>query len=162
MSPDIAYNMFQFNTECASQNTMPTKRRLKFLFLVTIHDCLHVPSIIPSLPGNCTATCRYPVQIINSCSKALTPDLLFRLKHSLRHHNPSKRKVHVTVEKCREARVCGNHASVSKHLSKVESTLNKEEWNTYVIFFPSWLEHLFPNMFLTPQGLMCKPEKKTA
>ena len=156
---NVVYKLFQYDPTYASQESIPTERRIQFLFLAIIHR-LHVPSIIRSLPGNYTASYRDPDKILTACEAALTPDLLSQLKRVLCHHNPSKLRGHVTAQQRQEARKYGNHASVSKHLKKVEITLNKEERNKYVTVFPCWLERFFPNLFLTPQGLICKPGKK--
>ena len=123
---EIVCKLFQYNAESASQKSMPTGHRSQFLFLAVIYR-LHVPSIIRSLPGNYTDTHRDPNKIIEACSAALTPELLAQFKHVLHHNNPSKFTGHVTAEKRQEPRICGNHASVAKHLPNAETTLNKED-----------------------------------
>ena len=47
--------------------------------------------------------------------------------------------------------------SVSKYLKKVEK---KEEQNKYATVFLCQLEHFFPNLFITPQDLIYKADKK--
>ena len=79
-----------------------------------------MPSIIRSLTGNYTATYRDPDKILKACDAALTPELLTQLKRVLHHYNPSKLTGHVTAQQREEARKYGNHASVAKHLTKVE------------------------------------------
>ena len=96
-----------------------------------------------SLTGNYTATYRDPDKVLKAFSAVLTPELLIQLKHVLHHHNPSKLAGHVTAKKSQEAYACGKHASVTKHLAKVEDTLRKEEHNKHVTTFPCWLEHFF-------------------
>ena len=161
MNLNIVCKLFQYDPHYASQESIPTERRLQFLFLAIIHR-LHVPSIIRSLTGNYTATYREPDKILRACDEALTPELLTQLKRVLHHHNPSTLIGHVTAQQRQEARKYGNYASVAKHLTKVEKPLNKEEWNKYVTAFSCWLERFFSNLFITPQGLICKVGKKTA
>ena len=135
MNLDVACKLFQYDPNYASQESMPTERRLQFLFLAIIHR-LHVPSIIRSLTGNYTAAYRDPDEILRACNAALTPELLTQLKRVLHHHNPSKLTGHVTAQQREEARKCGKHASVAKHLTKVQKTLNKEERNKHITAFP--------------------------
>ena len=56
-------------------------------------------------------------------------------------------------------RACDNHTSVANNITKVESNLKKEERNKHVAVFRCWLEHFFPCLHLTPQGLICKEGK---
>ena len=81
--------------------------------------------------------------MLKACSAELAPKLLVQLHRFLYHHNPSKLAGHVTDQQRQEARAYGNHASVAKHLAKVEETLNKEERNKHVTAFPYWLERFF-------------------
>ena len=118
MNLNVVCKLFQYDQNYASQESMPTERRLQFLFLARIHR-LHVPSIIRSLTGNYTATYRDPEKILRACNAALTPELLTQLKRVMHHHNPSKLTGHVTAQQREEARKYGNHASVAMHLTKV-------------------------------------------
>ena len=72
----------------------------------------------------------------------------------------SKFKGHVTADHRKQVRDYGNQDSVSKNLSKVEQTLNKEERNKHVAAFPCSLERFFPELLLTPPGLVHKECKK--
>ena len=53
----------------------------------------------------------------------------------------------------------GNHTSIKLSLDKVIKTLNKENRNQYLLPFPNWLARFIPNLHLTPQGLLSKPNK---
>ena len=66
--PNIVCNLFQYDPACAHQLSMPIECRLKFLFLVVMRT-LYVPSIVNSLIGNCTASCRDPEKSLGSEQK---------------------------------------------------------------------------------------------
>ena len=108
-----------------------------------------------SLTRNYTESCRYPYKILKECKDVLPLELLAQLKRVLHHYSPTKFVGHIAAEQLRQDHACGNHTSVSNDIPKVESTLNKEEHNTCVAVFPCWLEQLFPDLWLTPQGLIC-------
>ena len=40
------------------------------------------------------------------------------------------------------------------------NTINKEDMNQYILHFSNWLARLILNLYLTPQGLLSKNEKK--
>ena len=120
---------------------------------------LHVPSIMCSLTGNCTSSCRDPGKMLRECKEALSLDLFTQAKRVLHYHKPTKFTGHITAEQRRQDRACGNHALVVNKIPKVESTLNKEERNKNVAVFPCWLEQLFPDLWLGAQGLIWKEGK---
>ena len=112
-----------------------------------------------SLAGNYTASYRDPYKALQRCKDVLQLDVLVQLKRVLNHHNPTKFVGHVVGEQHRQAHAYGNHASVAKHVPKVESTLNKEELNKYVAVFTCCIELFFLDLYLIPQGLVCREEK---
>ena len=81
---------------------MPAKRRLKFLFLVVMHH-LHVSSIVRSLTGNCTVSCRDPDKILRECKDVLCPELHAQLNRVMYHHNPTKLIGHIKANQHRKA-----------------------------------------------------------
>ena len=87
---------------------------------------LNVPSIMCSLAGNYTSSYRDPNKTLQECKDVLPPDLRIQLKLVLNHHNPTKFVGHFKAHQRRQARACGNHASVVNNVPKVESVLNKE------------------------------------
>ena len=131
------------------------KRRAQFLFLVVFYR-MSVPSIIQSLTGNFPASCRDPEEIIWSWKEALTLEFLNQLKRVLHHRNLYKFKDLRTADECKKSRACGNRASFSKNLSKVEKSMSDEEYNKCLVVLPLWLEWFFPDSHLTTQFLMCK------
>ena len=156
--PNTVFKLFQDNPDYASQTSIPTERILQLLFLAVTRT-LYVPSITRSLAENYTMSCRNLETILQGCKDALPPDMLTQLKRFLNHHNPIKFVCHITVEQSRQARACGNHASVENNIPKVEYALNKEERNKCASVFPCWLEQLFPDLHLAPQGLTCEEGK---
>jgi hypothetical protein len=40
------------------------------------------------------------------------------------------------------------------------TTMNKEEFNNYVVHVPHWLWRFVPHCFITPQHILVKPGKK--
>ena len=117
---------------------MLTRRRLKLLFLAVTHR-MCVPSIMHSVTGNCTASCRDPNKIFKECKDALPPELLAQLKLVLHHNNPTKSIGYIIAEQHRKARACGNYTSVSKPPTKLETALSKEERNKCTEAFTCWL-----------------------
>ena len=110
--PHEVFKLFKDDPDYASQTSIP-ERRLQFLFLVVTH-ILHVPSIVRSLAGNCTASHRDPRTMIQECKDALPPDLLAQIKRALIHYNPTNFVGHVEAEQRRQSRSYGNHSSVKK------------------------------------------------
>ena len=51
----------------------------------------------------------------------------------------------------------GNHTTITKNVAKVLKKLNNETKHCYAIMFPKWFIPLYPNIHLTPQGLLIKP-----
>ena len=153
------YELFEHDKDYASQEAIPFKRKMQFLFLALMNR-LQVPAVIRSLKGNHNALHRDPEEILAKCEKALDRDLLAQLKRVLNNNNPSKFKGHATADQRKENRVYGNHASISKNIEKVNKTMNKEERNKLLGVFPVWLERFIPHMHLTPQDLLTKMRKK--
>ena len=157
--PEIVYKLFQCDKDYASQQSIPKERRLQFIFLSLVYR-MCMPSMMWSLTGNYTASCRDLEQILWAFSDALQPERLRQLSRVLHHHNHYKFKEDATSDQRKQIHAYGNHSSVGRNLIKVEKTLNKEERNKHVAAFPCWLERFFPDMFLTPQCLVCKEGKK--
>jgi hypothetical protein len=53
-----------------------------------------------------------------------------------------------------------NHSSIAAKLDQVLATMNKEDWNNFVIPLPHWLARFIPNLFITPQHILERPGKK--
>ena len=66
----------------------------------------------------------------------------------------------MTSDQYRKARTYGDHAFVSKILTKVKNTLSKEEYNKRATVLPCWLELFFLGMCLTIHGLICKKRQE--
>ena len=159
MKPKYVYDLFEYDKDYASQEEIPFKRSMQFLFLALIHK-LQMPAVIRSLKGNHTALHRDPEEILSQCEEALDQDLLAQLHRVLHNNNPSHFQGYATAKQRAENRIYGNHSSIAKNMKKVEKTMNKEERNKFVGVFPCWLERFLPHMYLTPQGLLIKPRKK--
>jgi len=159
MKPKYVYDLFEYDRDYASQEEIPFKRSMQFLFLALIHK-LQVPAVIRSLKGNYTALYRNPDEILSKCKEALDNDLLTQLERVLYNNNPSRFQGHASAQQRSESRVYGNHSSIAKNMKKVEKTMNKEERNKFVGVFPCWLERFLPHIYITPQDLLVKPRKK--
>ena len=155
------FKLFKDDTDYLSQTSIHIERTLQLISLAVTY-ILHVPSIILSLTGNCKASYIDPDTMIQEYKYVLHPDLLAQIKLALNYYNPTKFVGHVIAEKLRHARACGNHASVTNNVPKVESTLSKEEREKCVIVFLRWIEQLFPDFYLTPQDIVCKKAKVIA
>ena len=75
VEPNIVWKLFQNYPDYAYQTIMPIESRLQFLFLAAMHR-LHVPSIMLSFTGNCTASYRDPDKILKEYEEYLSPELL--------------------------------------------------------------------------------------
>ena len=124
VEPNIACELFQNNLHYVSQITMPIECMSQFLFFAVTNQ-LHVLSTIPSLCRNCTAYCRDPDVIIREHKDALPLQLLAKINRFLHHCKPKKIIGHVTADQHRQSCACGKYASVSKNMTKVETTLKK-------------------------------------
>ena len=54
---NLVYNLFKYDLNYATQEEIPFKRSMQYLFLALVHK-FHVPSMIRLLKGNHTAMCR--------------------------------------------------------------------------------------------------------
>ena len=111
------------------------------------------------LNSNYAASYRESDKVLRECKGNLSKELPTQLKRVLHHHNPKKIIGHVTVDKRRQSRACGNHAFVSKNTTKVYTTLSKQQCDKHVAVIPCWLEKFFHNLHLTSQGLICREGK---
>ena len=75
MKPKYIYDLFEYNSNYASQEEIPFKRFIQFLFLGLIHK-LQMPAVIRSIKGNHTTLYRNPKEILSQCKEALDKDLL--------------------------------------------------------------------------------------
>ena len=54
----------------------------------------------------------------------------------------------------------GNRPFIKSKINQVMSTMNKEEWNNYIIRISHWFWQFIPQCFITPQHILEKPGKK--
>ena len=159
MKPKLVYDLFEYDKDYASQEEIPFKRSMQFLFLALIHK-LQMPAVIRSLKGNHAALHIGPEEILSQCEEALDQDLLAQLHRVLHNNNPSHFQGYATAKQRAENRIYGNHSSIAKNMKKVEKTINKEDRNKVISIFPCWLERFLPHKHLTLQDLLIKLRKK--
>ena len=75
MKPQHICELFEHDKNYASQEKIPFKRRMQFLFLALINK-LQMPEVIRSLKVNYNALLKNPDKILAKCKKALYKDLL--------------------------------------------------------------------------------------
>ena len=146
---DYVYDLFDYDLNYSSQESILQKRQLQYLFLALIH-CLHILNMIRVLKGNQTAAYRDSKVILEKYKPVLLPKLWNRFREVLYNMNPTKFHGHTTTADREECRKYSNYSSVDKNILQVKKTMNKEECNKYVVVLPSWIEYFIPHLHLSP------------
>lgn len=148
------------DTEYATRTSIPDVRVKQFLTCAIYYN-FDLASVIRYTGGNYTASHLDVDNIVDKLRNlGFDETVLGDLHRSLTVGCPAYFNAESSLKNFNAFLKYGNHSSIIQHFATVAKTMTKECNHSYVIPFPRWIARLCPNLHLTPQGMLVKPEKK--
>jgi len=146
------------NSDFKSQTTIPFLKRMQFLACI-LHYNFHAGSVFRFLKNNHTNAHINPKKLHNELTGILPPHINNYLYRALKVGAPSKINAHSSRKNFLDYLKYGNHKSIDTNLPLVKKALNKEDKHDFVMHFPAWVARFVPNLHLSPEGILIKPNK---
>ena len=158
-SIDIDFStLFHADPEWESQTAIPFAKKMKLL-ACSIYFNFNIPQMIRYLGGQYTGDDRDVPTILNNIRHIIPADTLSHIERILTTGAPAEFMGESSVENFLDYWRYGNHKSVEHNKLKIEKVMNKEDKHRYLIPLPCWIARFIPNLHITPQGLIIKPDK---
>jgi len=149
----------QINTTYATQTTLQKQRLFQYTAAL-LHYNLHLGSVIRYCGNNYTNEHLNVPSIIRKLQNIVPQNIINYVHRALTTGAPTTIQGHSSHANFLDYKRYGNHVSITSRPDLVETSLNKEERNSYALPFPSWLSRFVPHLHLSPEGIIIKPGKK--
>ena len=160
-SKDVNFETLKLGSDRYRTQEEITSTRKQLLAACLLHYDLHIPSVIRYLDGEYTANFRRVEETLAVLRKHDCPEALVdELERIILVGCPNHMNAEGTRENFMQYLKYGNHTTISANLEKVMKVMNKEERHSFLVALPGILARFFPDMHLTPQSLLKKPERK--
>ena len=134
-------------------------RRVDLRMALLLHYNMDLAAVQRFIGQEHVGAHRDPDVILPRVKHLIPPDMYIHLKRILQFGCPAMFNAHGEREQFLAYRDYGNHPSVSRELEAFRKTMNKEDKREHVLTFPAFLLDFIPDLWLTPQGMVCLPNK---
>ena len=149
----------QYNKNWQQQERIPPCRAYNFLACL-LHYNGRVGDVMRYASNNYTGEYRNVTERVKGLRGLVDEDLLTRYIRIMTTGAPALFITDTTRENAMLHWRRGNHSSIAEHNEYIDTLMNKEEKNCFVMIFPQWISRFLPDIFFTPQHLMIKNGKK--